>query len=109
MDATVELRRARRRIVVVACDYEGIRTARQVYVEYHSATRRARGACIPREEGEHYNLHADPFELDNIFPAPPGSVESAQEASLAARLDALRDCAGVAGRDPRPPSGHYCD
>jgi arylsulfatase A-like enzyme len=90
------------------CDYEGIRTSRQVYVEYHSAAGRTPD-CVPREEREHYDLRADPFQLDNLFPAPPGSADAQEAAELAARLSALRDCAGIKNRDPEPPSGHYCD
>jgi N-acetylglucosamine-6-sulfatase len=90
------------------CDYEGVRTSHEVYTEYHSATRRS-NTCVPQEEREHYDLRADPFELDNLFPAPPGSANAAKEAELAARLQVLRDCAGIKGRDPRPSSGHYCD
>jgi arylsulfatase A-like enzyme len=91
------------------CDYEGIRTSRSVYVEYHSATRSEAGVCVRREEVEHYDLRSDPFELDNLFPAPSGSHAAHQEGSLASRLDVLRDCAGITGRDAEPASGHYCE
>jgi arylsulfatase A-like enzyme len=91
------------------CDYEGIRTARSVYVGYHSATRREKGRCVPDEEVEHYDLRADPFQLDNLFPAPLDSGTAAKEQSLAESLARLRDCAGIAGRDPVPASGHYCE
>jgi N-acetylglucosamine-6-sulfatase len=91
------------------CDYEGIRTSSQVYVEYHSSTLSQPGDCIPKEEVEHYDLRSDPFELENMFPAPPGSTLAAKEQSLAARLARLRDCAGIEGRDPEPASGHYCE
>jgi arylsulfatase A-like enzyme len=91
------------------CDYEGIRMARQVLVKYHSATRGDRGQCIAREEVEHYNLHSDPFELDNLYPAPPGTPSAASERSLSRGLARLRDCAGIKRRDPEPASGHYCE
>jgi arylsulfatase A-like enzyme len=91
------------------CNYQGIRTARQVYVEYHSWTAADQGACTRKEEVEHYDLRADPFELQNLFPAPAGTVRASQERELAARLARLEDCAGISGRDPRPASGHYCD
>ena len=91
------------------CDYEGIRTADSVYVEYHSTTRRMPGPCVPSEEVEHYDLRSDPFELNNIFPAPPGSAAAGRERSLRARLARLRNCAGIEGRDPEPASGHYCE
>lgn len=91
------------------CNYQGIRTSRQVYVEYHSWTATDKGACIRREEVEHYDLRSDPFELQNLFPAPARTVRASQERELAARLARLEDCAGSRGRDPRPASGHYCD
>jgi N-acetylglucosamine-6-sulfatase len=100
---------SRRALPFTPCDYEGVRTARQVYVEYHSATRADRGKCIPKEEVEHYALRADPFELHNLFPAPAGSEAATREQSLAQRLARLRDCAGIKGRDPEPASGHYCE
>lgn len=91
------------------CDYQGIRTSDQVYVEYHGWTGTQRGACIHQEEVEHYDLQTDPFELQNLFPAPPGSEEATVEQELAARLATLKDCAGIKGRDPEPASGHYCE
>ena len=91
------------------CNYQGIRTARQVYVEYHSWTATDKGACIRREEVEHYDLRSDPFQLQNLFPAPTGTARASRERELAARLGRLEDCAGIRGRDPRPASGHYCD
>ena len=91
------------------CDYQGIRTARQVYVDYHSWTGAEKGECTRTEEVEHYDLRSDPFELQNLFPAPAGTVRASQEQELAARLARLDDCAGIRGRDPRPASGHYCD
>jgi N-acetylglucosamine-6-sulfatase len=90
------------------CDFEGIRTSDDVYIAYHSATLES-NECVSQEEREHYDLRADPFQLENLFPAPPGSAEQARESSLAARLAVLRDCTGIEGRDPRPASDHYCE
>jgi N-acetylglucosamine-6-sulfatase len=91
------------------CDYQGVRTTKQVYIDYHSYTLGEDDRCIQNEEREHYDLRADPFELDNLSPAPPGSPEAAKERHLAARLARLHDCAGIEGRDPEPASGHYCE
>ena len=90
------------------CDYEGIRTSHHVYIEYHSATVRSPD-CVRREEREHYDLRADPFQLDNIFPAPPDTDEGRKESALAARLADLRKCTGIRSRDPEPGSGNYCE
>jgi N-acetylglucosamine-6-sulfatase len=93
------------------CDYQGLRTSGQVYIEYLGVVPPGTGAgpCEPDSEVEHYNLRADPFELDNIFPAPAGTPEALQEQQLAARVARLSDCAGIRGRDPAPASGHYCE
>jgi N-acetylglucosamine-6-sulfatase len=91
------------------CNYQGIRTSRQVYVTYHSWTSKQEGACTRREEVEHYDLRADPFQLDNLFPAPAGSAAAVTERALRQRLAMLLDCAGIEGRDPEPASGHYCE
>ena len=95
----------------MACDYRGIRTHDQVLVHYLGVTRQRQGhgPCLPDDEHEYYNLRRDPYELDNLHPADPGSPTAARERSLDARLERLVDCAGIKGRDPRPASGHYCD
>jgi hypothetical protein len=55
---------------------------------------------------ELYNLADDPFELENLAgEASPGGLES----GLARRLNRLRNCAGIAGRD-RPVEGQpFCE
>jgi N-acetylglucosamine-6-sulfatase len=87
------------------CKYAGIRDPAQVYLEY-TAIASATG-CEPIEEGELYDLRADPFQLENLF-RPNGGQGSAQ-AQLEAKLEELRDCAGIQGRDPQPPTGSYCE
>jgi arylsulfatase A-like enzyme len=102
-----------------ACAYSGVRTpgptgAGTFYVEHTSAVAPG-GACEPVSERELYDLAADPWQEQNIaYPGPePALLEedrrSALERALAQRLEQLRDCAGLPGRDPRPASGHYCE
>jgi len=102
-----------------ACTYSGIRTidpagADTLYVEHSSAVA-ASGACEPIDERELYDVAADPWQETNIaFRGPPPELleedpRTPLERSLAARLAELRDCAGLPARDPRPPSGHYCE
>jgi hypothetical protein len=69
----------------------------------------ATGDCVPSDEAELYHLDEDPFELGNLLAGEPGPGIEAERAQLRQRLNALRDCAGIAGRDPLPPSGHYCE
>jgi N-acetylglucosamine-6-sulfatase len=93
------------------CHYQGLRTSSQVYIEYLGVVPpvQGHGPCEPDNEVEHYDLRTDPFELNNIFPAPPGTPEAIQEQQLAARVARLSDCAGIRGRDPVPASGHFCE
>lgn len=92
------------------CTYQGISTRRQVYVEYQAVnTAPTTHPCTPDDEVEHYTLGTDPFELQNRFPAPPGTTAAKAERTLQTRTADLSDCAGIAGRDPEPASGHYCE
>jgi N-acetylglucosamine-6-sulfatase len=93
------------------CDYRGVRTSDEVYIHYLGVVppQDGHGPCEPANEVEHYDLQADPFQLENVFPAPPGSAEAARERVLSFRLAQLADCAGIRRRDPAPASGHYCE
>ena len=88
------------------CAYQGVQTPDQVLVEYHSVSMGSR--CAPDHEIESYDLSSDPSELDNLYPAPLGSAERRLQKSLRLETAKLSDCSGIAGRDPEPPSGHYC-
>jgi arylsulfatase A-like enzyme len=83
------------------CRYSGVRAPGAIYVEHILASDAANG-CDPTPERELYDLIADPFELENL----DGSASGLQ-AALSERLQRLRDCAGIAGREPhvegRPP------
>jgi N-acetylglucosamine-6-sulfatase len=87
------------------CEYAGIRDPTRVYLEYTAIA--SNGGCDPIDEGELYDLRADPFQLANLF-RPNGGQGSAQ-AQLEAKLEELRDCAGIQGRDPQPSTGSYCE
>lgn len=87
------------------CEYSGMRTLGWSYMRY---SRVAVGeSCEPIEETELYDLQADPFQLRNLF--SPNGIAGAPQQQLEARLARLRDCAGIAGRDPQPESGSYCE
>jgi arylsulfatase A-like enzyme len=83
----------------LSCSYQGIRTPRSIYIEHTSVPRPSDRVCQDALEVEHYDLRSDPFELDNL----------GEDAALALKLDALRNCSGIAGRDPVPESGTYCE
>ena len=86
--------------------YDGVRTKRYVYIE-HNRVNPDNGAC-DRPEYEMYDLKEDPYELDSIAVNPAERTPSALQSQLAERLAVLRQCSGIAGRDPadgRP----FCD
>lgn len=87
------------------CEYAGIRVPSHTYTEYSRLS--VGESCEPIEEAELYDLRADPFQLHNLFRAN-GGAGGAQE-TLVRRLDRLRDCAGIAGRDPQPEGGSHCE
>lgn len=77
--------------------YDGVRTRRNLYVELDHLDRET-GVC-DRPEYELYDLKRDPYQLRNQAVNPALAAPSPLQAELAARLDALRDCNGIAGRD----------
>ena len=98
--------RARRAKV---CRYQGVRAGGHTYVRHTAIADPVTGLCAPTEEVEHYDLVADPFQLDNVHPAEPGSPQATIESALEARLEGLRACAGVTGRDPGRQDRPHCE
>ena len=88
------------------CTYQGVRLGDRIYTEYSSIAEQATGRCEPASERELYELGNDPYELNNLADTPAHAVEQAQ---LSNRLDQLRDCAGIAGRDPRVNGRPFCE
>lgn len=94
------------------CRYTALRRSEQLYVEHDSVLDPRTNECkVSKRNGvvERYDLSADPFELENLHSSSPGSEDRRIERELSDRLGALSSCAGIAGRDPRPESGAYCD
>jgi arylsulfatase A-like enzyme len=83
----------------LSCSYQGLRTTRGLYVQHTSIPRPSDRKCQDALEVERYDFRSDPFELENL----------GDDSALAARLDALRVCAGIPQRDPAPQSGTYCE
>jgi N-acetylglucosamine-6-sulfatase len=104
------------------CAFDGVRTPIDMYVEHKRVVSDPEeGICEPTNEAEQYQLAADPaygalppdpFQLRNLTsPLVPQSENpnvAARRAELDQLLDRMRDCSGIAGRDPAPNSGHYC-
>ncbi len=92
----------------ISCSFEGVRQGRWLYVKHTALPELSTGACEPGDVVELYDHVRDPFELKNLAAASTPLADRVQ-ARLAALSDELADCAGIEGRDPDPPSGHYCD
>jgi N-acetylglucosamine-6-sulfatase len=88
------------------CTYQGVRVGDRIYTEYSSIADQTTGTCQPDSERELYELGSDPHELNNLADTPAHAVEQAQ---LSNRLDQLRDCAGIAGRDQHVDGRPFCE
>ena len=89
------------------CGYRGARNLTEIAVEHLGTRIEETEQCAPEREYEVYDLFSDPFQLTNLYPGKtPAQVQF--ESELFGQVELLRDCAGIAGRDPVPPSGHYC-
>jgi N-acetylglucosamine-6-sulfatase len=92
-----------------SCTFAAVRTLNEIFVEHTSVPEQGGQSCRPADEVEHYDLAGDPFQLDNLFPAQPGSPAAQTQEALEQRLNQLRGCAGIEGRDPQPAGGFYCE
>jgi len=86
------------------CTYRGARYDGRVYFQYANPSDQG---CVA-DAREHYDLRNDPFQLENLVPAPPDSSDAQAEDKLKRLTERLQDCAGIRGRDPTPRSGHFC-
>ena len=93
------------------CEFAGIRTSDNIYVVHSRVVDPATSKCVPADQRERYNLKKDPFELHNLCAGGSAAncPTSAKQANLEARLNQLRDCAGIAGRDQRVNGRPYCE
>ena len=87
------------------CKYQGIRTPTDMLNVYEMLVDDD-GKCVPHREAEYYDLRRDPYQLENTW--REGGANQRQR-QLMRRLEALADCAGIKGRDPKPKSGHWCE
>ena len=93
------------------CEFAGIRTRDNLYVRHSRVVDPSTSQCIPADERERYNLKKDPFELRNqCFGGSSGNCPlSDKQFDLETRLSQLRDCAGIAGRDPHVGGQPFCE
>jgi N-acetylglucosamine-6-sulfatase len=93
------------------CEFAGIRTRGGIYVQHYSVADPTTGECHQALEVERYDLRTDRFELQNLCHGglttrcPSGD----QQQELERRLQALRDCAGIQGRDHRVDGRPFCE
>jgi arylsulfatase A-like enzyme len=92
------------------CEFAAVRTRSELYVEHYRAVDATTGECHPTLQLERYNLAADPFELNSrcIGGAPGSCPHDAMQNKLEDRLERLRRCAGIKGRDRRVARRPFC-
>lgn len=83
-----------------SCRWDGLRTPERVLVHHLILPEPGGLECRPADEYEYYDLAADPNQLQGDGPVP---------LRLAARLDRLRRCSGIRGRDPRRAKTPFCE
>ena len=88
------------------CRYSGVRVPGAIYVEHTVADTLAGSGCEQAPERELYDLDSDPFQLQNLDGADSADT---LESELSDRLEKLRDCAGLAGRDQRVEGRPFCE
>jgi arylsulfatase A-like enzyme len=93
------------------CEFAGIRTRDDVYVRHSRVVDPSTSQCISDDERELYDLKEDPFQLRNLcFGGSAGNCPAGQkQLDLELRLNQLRDCAGVTGRDARVGARPFCE
>ena len=95
----------------LTCHFAGIHTRSSIYVDHDSVFNPATGKCGPTEQIERYDLNADPFELQNLCHggSPARCPTDSRQLDLVHRLQLLRTCAGVQGRDHRVAGRPFCE
>ena len=92
------------------CAYQGVQASGYRYIEHTAAIDPTTGACGRIDEKELYDLNADPFELSSQATQitsllPPSDLER----ELADRLNRVRNCAGIRGRDQDVRNQPFCE
>jgi hypothetical protein len=64
---------------------------------------------VPADQRERYDLKRDPFELHNRCFGGASCPVNLSQVKLQNRLDRLRDCAGIEGRDEQVDGRPFCE
>jgi N-acetylglucosamine-6-sulfatase len=93
-----------------SCAYQGLYSTSHLYVEHTAAFDAALGSCVPIDEKELYDLTADPYQLTSQATQTSSLLPpSALQVELATKLNRLRSCAGIRGRDDDIEGRPFCE
>jgi N-acetylglucosamine-6-sulfatase len=112
-DLLIEYRARNRGGLNPVCEFAGIRTRRDLYVQHYRLADPSTRECVDASPMpvERYDLTVDPFELENMCDA--GLQENCptgrRQRDLEDRLASLRGCAGIRGRDARVAGRPFCN
>jgi arylsulfatase A-like enzyme len=92
------------------CEFAAIRARTEIYVEHYRVVNPSTHECERTLQKERYNLNKDPFELNSLCygGAPSSCPHNKKQAHLETRLQRLRRCAGIRGRDHRVDGRPFC-
>ncbi|TMK75998.1 MAG: sulfatase [Actinobacteria bacterium] len=92
------------------CEFAGIRTRTDIYVEHYRVVNPATHKCQATLQKERYSLKKDPFELNSLCHGggPNSCPNNKNQLHLEAQLQRLRHCAGIKGRDRRSGTRPFC-
>lgn len=79
-------------------------------MKYKRVQKQGTSKCVADREWEEYDLSSDPFQLRNLCARGKRSAcpHGRAQQELQKELGRIRDCAGVAGRDPRVGGQPHC-
>jgi N-acetylglucosamine-6-sulfatase len=92
------------------CEFSAIRTRTEIYVEHYRVVDPRTHDCEQTLQKERYDLKSDPYELNSLCHggAPDSCPHDASQRELERRLQRLRRCAGIRGRDHRTDGRPFC-
>jgi N-acetylglucosamine-6-sulfatase len=93
------------------CEFSAIRTRTEIYVEHYRVVNPSTHQCEPTLQKERYDLKRDPFELNSLCHggAATSCPKDESQTELARRLQKLRRCAGIEGRDRPTGRRPFCE